>query len=121
MVTEYLPTVTMATAGSGTSKQRRRSIASDSLLGPIEPAPAKGDPAKDAQWVCAHLCEVFPHGLPARLLVVGSGGTGKTMLTKQIVVQVCRAALADFGQRRHEYGLGGEEEDTVGQFIPFRS
>jgi Cdc6-like AAA superfamily ATPase len=31
----------------------------------------------------AGLREIFPTGVPPRLLVLGTGGTGKTVLTKQ--------------------------------------
>ena len=34
------------------------------------------------------LWNVFPTGLPPRLLVLGKGGMGKTMLTKQLVVEL---------------------------------
>ncbi len=40
------------------------------------------------------LAETFPQGLPPRLLVLGSGGTGKTVLSKQIVVDLCSSHLA---------------------------
>ena len=32
------------------------------------------------------LAEIFPAGLPPRLVVLGAGGAGKTVLTKQLVV-----------------------------------
>ena len=32
------------------------------------------------------LAEIFPDGLPPRLVVLGAGGAGKTVLTKQLVV-----------------------------------
>ena len=32
------------------------------------------------------LAEIFPTGLPPRLVVLGAGGAGKTVLTKQLVV-----------------------------------
>jgi len=64
--------------------------------------PAKGgatrvlrDPVSEA--AAAHLAApfagIFPRGLPARTLVVGSGGTGKTVLTRQISVEACRVFL----------------------------
>ena len=34
------------------------------------------------------LCEIFPTGVPPRLLVLGTGGTGKTVLTKQAPLRV---------------------------------
>ena len=40
------------------------------------------------------LAVTFPQGLPPRLLVLGSGGTGKTVLSKQIVVDLCSLHLA---------------------------
>ena len=40
------------------------------------------------------LAETFPQGLPPRLLVLGSGGTGKTVLSKQILVDLCSLHLA---------------------------
>ena len=40
------------------------------------------------------LAESFPQGLPPRLLVLGSGGTGKTVLSKQILVDLCSLHLA---------------------------
>merc|ERR1719382_2248718 len=39
------------------------------------------------------LASSFPRGLPHRLLVLGSGGTGKTVLCKQILVASCQARL----------------------------
>ena len=54
---------------------------------------------------------MFPQGIPARLLITGSGGTGKTTLTKQIVVEACCGALAD---------LQAEPRGDVSHFIPFR-
>ena len=39
------------------------------------------------------LRETFPRGLPPRLLVLGTGGTGKTVLTKQVVVDLCSYML----------------------------
>ncbi len=40
------------------------------------------------------LAKTFPQGLPPRLLVLGTGGTGKTVLSKQIVVDLCSLHLA---------------------------
>ncbi len=40
------------------------------------------------------LAVTFPQGLPPRLLVLGSGGTGKTVLSKQILVDLCSLHLA---------------------------
>jgi Cdc6-like AAA superfamily ATPase len=43
------------------------------------------------------LRETFPLGLPPRLLVLGTGGTGKTVLTKQVVVDLCSEMLGSEG------------------------
>ena len=40
------------------------------------------------------LAVIFPSGVPRRLMVVGGGGTGKTVMTKQIFVGCCQAFLA---------------------------
>jgi len=63
-----------------------------------------------AKVLSAQLEEVFPQGLPERLLVIGGGGTGKTTLTKQLVVEACCGALADLHDGR----------DNVSHFVPFR-
>ncbi len=49
------------------------------------------------------LAKLFPEGLPSRLLVLGGGGTGKTMLSRQAAVAACWSSL-----------------DVAGGFIPFR-
>ena len=39
------------------------------------------------------LAASFPKGLPRRLFITGAGGTGKTVLTKQMIVACCHAQL----------------------------
>jgi len=96
--TEFLPSVVAACRPI--VEERRPSDASRAQL------------AKDAaNTLSTQLLDVFPHGIPARLLITGSGGTGKTMLTKQIVVEACCGALAD---------LQAEPRGEVSHFIPFR-
>eukprot|EP00966_Prymnesium_polylepis_P172306 3984432-Prymnesium_polylepis.1 len=36
---------------------------------------------------------VFPAGVPSRLLIVGAGGRGKTVLTKQIALECCCSVM----------------------------
>jgi len=43
----------------------------------------------------AGLEDLFPDGLPSRLLIIGTGGTGKTTLTKQVLVAAARHALTE--------------------------
>ena len=48
-----------------------------------------------AKRLNAGLMANFPLGVPSRLLVLGAGGTGKTILVKQLILETCRASLLD--------------------------
>ena len=86
-VTELLP---------GYSGQRRTSIASGDLnpLQPIEDA-RHGAPhvLPEARKLNAGLMDTFPRGIPSRVLVLGQGGTGKSLLGKQVILEMCRVSL----------------------------
>ena len=71
-----------------TSSSKRRDSAGMCIMerDPLPPLFGDGELASGLQ-------AAFPQGMPRRLLVVGTGGTGKTVLTKQIVVACCQAQL----------------------------
>ncbi len=68
---------------------RRRSLVSTFSFRSVRSAVCGLDPQ-----MLPTLAKTFPQGLPPRLLVLGSGGTGKTVLSKQIVVDLCSLHLA---------------------------
>ena len=71
--------------------QRRPSKEGLSLLGAIEDIRIPETARKFNESLRAS----FPVGVPPRLLVLGAGGTGKTILGQQLILETCRASLVD--------------------------
>ena len=80
--TEYL-----ASSSRGVTRGRRGSIGG--VPGSIgEARLSTADPIPHLSEGMRVMRDVFPRGLPPRLLVLGKGGMGKTVLTKQLVVEL---------------------------------
>jgi len=83
-VTEHLPS---------SGHQRRTPIMPGvSILRAIDETPFVQPAAKKFN---EDLMASFPLGLPSRLLVLGAGGTGKTILGMQLILETCRVSLLD--------------------------
>ena len=85
IVTEHLP---------GRGFRHGGSVAPGMELREVEDAP---DVSPSAKKLNGSLRASFPVGVPSRLLVIGSGGSGKTLLTQQILLESCRASLDGLG------------------------